>query len=71
MSKLLIGLTAGILAGILLAPDKGSETRKKIVDAANDLKDKFDDFIDELSNKAEDLAEEAGDFATKTKPEYQ
>lgn len=71
MSKLLTGLAVGVLVGILFAPDKGSETRKKMVDAGNDLKDKFNDFIDHLSNKADDLAEEADDFAAKAKPEYQ
>ena len=71
MTKFVIGFTAGILAGILFAPDKGSATRQKIVDAGNDLKDKFNDFIDELSTKAEDLAEEADDFASKAKPQYQ
>ncbi|HEX6192866.1 MAG TPA: YtxH domain-containing protein [Chitinophagaceae bacterium] len=71
MTKFVIGFTAGVLAGILFAPDKGSATRQKIADAGNDLKDKFNDFIDELSNKAEDLAEEADDFAAKAKPQYQ
>ena len=71
MTKFVIGFTAGILAGILFAPDKGSATRQKIVDTGNDLKDKFNDFIDELSTKAEDLAEEADDFAAKAKPQYQ
>ena len=70
-SKLLIGFTAGILAGILFAPDKGSATRQKIADAGNDLKNKFNDFVDELSSEADDLAEEAGDFAQKAKPQYQ
>ena len=35
----LCGLAAGALAGILLAPTSGEETRKKIADKANDLKD--------------------------------
>ena len=35
----LVGAAAGALAGILLAPDSGDQTRKKIVSKANDLKD--------------------------------
>lgn len=35
----LCGVAAGALAGILLAPSSGEETRKKIADKASDLKD--------------------------------
>lgn len=34
----LCGLAAGALAGVLLAPESGAETRKKIADKAKDLK---------------------------------
>ena len=33
------GLAAGILIGYLTAPEKGSETRKKVVDQTGRLKD--------------------------------
>ncbi len=46
----LAGAAVGALAGILLAPDKGSETRKKISkktgDLGDSLKGQFNDFID-------------------------
>jgi gas vesicle protein len=35
----LCGVAAGALAGILLAPNSGEETRKKIADKASELKD--------------------------------
>jgi gas vesicle protein len=42
-----MGAAAGAVAGILLAPDKGSETRKKLTDEgkklAGDLKKRFDE----------------------------
>lgn len=67
MNKLLTGLAVGVVLGILFAPDKGSETRKKIADQGRDLKDRFSDFIDGLSSKFEEAAEEAQEFADKTK----
>ena len=40
----LTGIAVGIGIGILLAPDKGSETRKKLADTAGDLFDKLKSF---------------------------
>jgi gas vesicle protein len=60
------GASVGALAGILLAPDKGTETRKKISsktgDLADSVKSSFSDFIDQVKgvyNKAEDSADDA------------
>ena len=45
-----VGLAAGAMAGILMAPDSGSNTRKKLSSqgqgVVDDLKSKFNDFID-------------------------
>jgi gas vesicle protein len=53
----LVGLAAGAILGILFAPDKGVETRRKIGkksrDTANDLKDKYNDAVDTVSSKVE------------------
>lgn len=37
----LSGLVAGVAIGLLVAPDKGSETRAKIADTASSLKKKL------------------------------
>jgi gas vesicle protein len=57
-SKLLIGFLFGAavggVMGVLFAPDKGEETRKKIARKGNDVsdavKDKFNEFVDEVKD---------------------
>ncbi|HVU83650.1 MAG TPA: YtxH domain-containing protein [Puia sp.] len=56
MNKTLITLLVGIGIGILIAPDKGSETWRKLVDGLNDLKDKVEDEAEELGEKAKKFA---------------
>jgi gas vesicle protein len=54
MKKALWLILAGVAIGVLIAPDKGSETMKKIKDNLDDLKDKakesFDDMVDTGKN---------------------
>ncbi|WP_298396885.1 YtxH domain-containing protein [Flavobacterium sp.] len=45
------GVAVGAALGILFAPAKGSETRKKIADKGSDLKDNFKDSLTKLSEK--------------------
>jgi gas vesicle protein len=63
------GLAVGAILGVLFAPDKGSNTRRKIAEKETDLKDNlkgnFNDFVasieDQYSNftsNAEDVIEE-------------
>ena len=63
------GLAVGAILGVLFAPDKGSNTRRKIAEKGTDLKDNlkgnFNDFLasieDQYSNftsNAEDVIEE-------------
>lgn len=64
MSKLLTGLLAGIAIGILIAPDKGSETRRKLSERINDMKDSVDDFITESKETIESNYQAVKDEAT-------
>ena len=63
LSAVLLGAAAGAVLGILFAPDKGTETRKKISQKGSDLKDKFKSklsgLVDDIANHYEDAKDEA------------
>ncbi len=71
----LAGLAIGAIAGILLAPEKGSTTRKKIKakggDYADELKSKFDQFIDMITTQFEHTSKEAEDLVNKGNSKYE
>ena len=66
---MLAGLAAGALAGVLLAPAKGSDTRKKISKKGKkyeeNLKEKFSEKLDNASKKFEKIKTDVTDFAQK------
>jgi Gas vesicle protein len=42
---LVAGIAVGVCIGLLIAPDKGSETRKKLADSAGDWMEKLKGFF--------------------------
>jgi gas vesicle protein len=68
IGALLIGAAIGGVLGVLFAPDKGSETRKKLADKGGDLTDSMKKILTSiLEEKKEELDENdkaiAGDYA--------
>lgn len=74
-SKVLLGFVAGAavgaLAGILFAPDKGSNTRSKIATKAGDWKEAAKDSINNIIDSVKDVysgtKSEAEDLADRAK----
>ncbi|HKX86188.1 MAG TPA: YtxH domain-containing protein [Flavobacterium sp.] len=65
----LLALAAGVVIGILFAPDKGSKTRKKIIDkgksVVNDVKDKANEFSQSITDKYGSIVKEVKDISDK------
>ena len=67
MAGLLAGAAAGLVLGMLYAPEEGTETRKKIKNKANELKDQAVDQYGKVSEKAK---EQFQDVSGKVRDQY-
>jgi gas vesicle protein len=71
----LAGLAVGAVLGILLAPEKGSTTRKQITDKGDDyldeLKSKFNELCEAVSGKMEQTKLDAVELVDKGKEKYE
>ena len=69
LEGIILGGIIGVAAGLLLAPESGKETRGKLKDKADDIKNSIDEklenmdseLIDELKSKFEDIKEETSE----------
>ena len=55
MSKFLTGLLFGVGVGLLLAPEKGEDTRESIADTAEDWKNKFNKLVGKAGAHVDDV----------------
>jgi gas vesicle protein len=58
VGAVLLGAAIGGILGVLFAPDKGTETRKKIMAKGGDLRDSIKDKFTGLMDNVEDMSEE-------------
>jgi len=69
LGAVLLGAVIGGALGIIFAPEKGSETRKKLLAKGDDLtdaiKDKITDLFDEAKKEAGTMKDKANSFLEK------
>ncbi|MFV5695338.1 YtxH domain-containing protein [Flavobacterium sp. LB3P122] len=68
------GLAVGAILGIMLAPDKGDKTRKRIMDKSNDyadeLKNKLDTLLSSINKKYEKIWSEGENMISEGKSKF-
>jgi gas vesicle protein len=66
LSGFFIGAIGGLLTGILIAPESGKDTRKKITDTAGRIKQDLHDFAEEtLETTKKSISEAVDEIAKK------
>lgn len=80
-SKVILGLVgaaaAGVIVGLLIAPEKGTDMRKKVGETASDWADRLSDLfstakneVDKLRSKGTDIAADAANRFSNVKESY-
>jgi gas vesicle protein len=62
---LLIGLGAGALAGLLLAPKSGKQLRRDLQRGLEDAKDTVEDWADEAKDRVREASDRVRDVASR------
>ncbi len=70
LTALAAGVAVGALLGVLFAPDKGAETRKKINDQGKKLADDLKEKLNKGKDEFNDLKESFGNTVKEKVQEY-
>ena len=72
---LITGIAVGTLIGVLIAPDEGKKTQKKLAKRGkkitDDLKCKFEELVDSVQDQIESVQERVSGYSKKGRDAYQ
>ena len=75
VTSVITGFAAGAIFGILFAPDRGSETRRRIAQKTTDLSDAIvnglNSFTEAVSDKYESIKEDTAELMDKGRDKVQ
>lgn len=74
LGALVLGAALGAVLGILFAPAKGTETRRRILskgeDLTDDIKEKLDLFLESVKSEVQSVKDKAGEFMDNGKQKH-
>ena len=69
MGKFFSGLVTGVVLGLMFAPDKGSETRRRVSRTGEDIKHTFSGLIDSAKEGYESIRKGVNNLKNKNQAE--
>jgi gas vesicle protein len=63
MNKIIVAFSSGLILGLLFAPAKGKNTRKKIANLGNSCKQGWNNVTDRIAGKIERVKDKVDDMA--------